>query len=43
MSTKEKDGVICFGQNKKYQKRGITVVSLKGEPHEMGHAHGVLL
>jgi predicted choloylglycine hydrolase len=43
MSTKEKDGVIYFGQSKKYQKRGITVVSLKGDPYEMGYAHGVLL
>ena len=43
MSTKEKDGVIYFGESKKYQKRGITVVSLKGEPYDMGYAHGILL
>ena len=43
MSIEEKDGVIYFGQSKKYKKRGITVVSLKGDPYEMGYAHGVLL
>ena len=41
MPIEEKDGVIYFGQSKKYQKRGITIVSLKGEPYEMGYAHGV--
>ncbi len=43
MSIEEKDGVIYFGESKKYKKRGITVVSLKGEPYEIGYAHGVLL
>ena len=43
LSNEEKDGVIYFGESKKYKKRGITVVSLKGEPYEMGYAHGVLL
>ena len=43
MSIEERDGVIYFGQNRKYQKRGITVVSLRGDPYEMGYAHGVLL
>ena len=43
MSIEEKDGVIYFGQSKKYKKRGITVVSLKGDPYEIGYAHGVLL
>jgi len=43
LSIEEKDGVIYFGESKKYKKRGITVVSLKGEPYEMGYAHGVLL
>ena len=43
MSIEPKDGVLFFGQSKKYQKRGITVVSLKGDPYEMGYAHGVLL
>ena len=43
MSIEEKDGVIYFGQSKKYQKRGITVVSLKGDPYEMGYAYGALL
>ena len=42
-SIEEKDGVIYFGESKKYKKRGITVVALKGEPYEMGFAHGVLL
>ncbi len=36
LSIKEKDGVIYFGENKKYRKRGVTVVVLKGEPYEMG-------
>ena len=39
MSIEEKDGVIYFGESKKYKKRGITVVALKGEPYEMGYAH----
>ncbi len=43
LSIVEKDGVIYFGESRKYKKRGITVVSLKGEPYEMGYAHGVLL
>ena len=43
LSIEEKDGVIYFGQSKKYQKRGITVVSLKGDPYEIGYSHGVLL
>ena len=43
LSIEEKDGVIYFGESKKYKKRGITVVSLKGEPYEIGYAHGVLL
>ena len=43
LSIEEKDGVIYFGESKKYQKRGITVVLLKGEPYEMGYARGVIL
>lgn len=43
MSIEEKDGVIYFGESKKYKKRGITVVVLKGEPYEMGYARGVIL
>jgi len=43
LSIEEKDGVIYFGESKKYIKRGITIVSLKGDPYEMGYAHGVLL
>ena len=43
MSIEEKDGVFYFGESKKYKKRGISVVSLKGEPYEMGYAHGALL
>ena len=42
-SIKERDGVVYFGESKKYKKRGITVVALKGEPYEMGYAHGILL
>ena len=36
LSIEEKDGVIYFGESKKYRKRGVTVVVLKGEPYEMG-------
>ena len=43
LSIEEKDGVIYFGKSKKYQKRGITVVLLKGDPYEIGYAHGVFL
>ena len=43
LSIEERDGVIYFGESKKYKKRGITVVALKGEPYEMGYAHGILL
>ena len=43
LSIEEKDGVTYFGRSRKYKKRGITVVSLKGDPYEMGYAHGVLL
>ena len=43
LSVEERDGVIYFGESKKYKKRGITVVALKGESYEMGYAHGILL
>ena len=43
MSIEERDGVLYFGESKKYKKRGITIVALKGESYEMGYAHGVLL
>ena len=43
LSIEERDGVIYFGKSKKYKKRGVTVIALKGEPYEMGFAHGVLL
>ena len=43
LSLVETDGTVYFGENKKYKKRGVTIVSLKGEPFEMGYAHGVLL
>jgi hypothetical protein len=43
LSTEEKNGVIYFGESKKYKKRGVTIVSLKGEPFEIGYAHGALL
>ena len=36
LSIEKKDGVIYFGESKKYKKRGITVVSLKGKHYEMG-------
>ena len=39
----EKDGVIYFGKSNKCTKRAITIISLKGEPYEVGYAHGVLL
>jgi hypothetical protein len=43
LSIEERDGIIYFGKSKKYKKRGITIIALKGEPYEMGYAHGVLL
>jgi len=43
LSIEAKEGVTYFGKSKKYKKRGINIVSLKGEPYEMGYAHGVLL
>jgi predicted choloylglycine hydrolase len=43
LSIEKRDGVTYFGKSRKYKKRGITVVSLKGDPYEMGYAHGVLL
>ena len=43
LSIEEKDGVIYFEKSKKYKNRGITIVVLKGDPYEMGYAHGVLL
>ena len=43
LALKESDGAIYFGASKKYEKRGITIVSLSGESFEMGYAHGVLL
>lgn len=36
-------GVTHFGSSKRYQKNGITVVLLKGEPYELGYSRGVLL
>ena len=36
LSIEEKDGVIYFGESKKYRKRGVTVLVLKGKPYEMG-------
>ena len=43
MSIEEKDGVAFFGESRKYNKRGLTVVVLKGNPYELGYARGVLL
>ena len=43
MSIEEKDGAIYFGESRKYNKRGVTVVVLKGEPYEMGYARGMML
>ena len=34
---------LHFGNSKKYQRRGVTVVLLKGNPYEVGYARGVLL
>ncbi|MBW2410322.1 MAG: hypothetical protein JRF72_11025 [Deltaproteobacteria bacterium] len=43
VSVEEKDRVIYFGESRKYHKRGVTVVVLKGDPYELGYARGVLL
>ncbi len=43
MSIEEKDGATYFGESRKYTKRGVTVIVLKGEPYELGYARGVLL
>jgi hypothetical protein len=42
-SLQEKKNVSYFGQSKKYQKHGILVVILRGEPYEIGYARGALL
>jgi len=42
-SLQEKKNVTYFGQSKKYQKHGILVVILRGEPYEIGYARGALL
>lgn len=34
---------IRFGNSKKYQKKGVTVILLKGSPYEVGYARGILL
>lgn len=43
ISPEEKEGIIYFGNSKRYQKRGITIVLLKGNPYEIGYSRGVLL
>lgn len=43
LSPEVAEGVTHFGSSKRYQKNGITVVVLKGEPYELGYARGVLL
>ena len=42
-SLQEKENVTYFGKSKKYQKNGILVVILRGEPYEIGYARGTLL
>jgi hypothetical protein len=43
MSLEEKDGAIYFGESRKYTKRNVAVVVLKGEAYDLGYARGVLL
>ena len=43
LSLQEKGNVTYFGKSKKYQKNGILVVVLRGEPYEIGYARGALL
>jgi hypothetical protein len=43
LSLQEGDNVTYFGKSKKYQKHGILVVILRGEPYEIGYGRGVLL
>jgi predicted choloylglycine hydrolase len=43
ISPEEQKGIIYFGDSKRYEKRGVTVVLLKGDPYEIGYSRGVLL
>ena len=39
----EIDNVVHFGKSKKYNKSGVSVIVLKGEPFDIGYARGILL
>ena len=43
LSVSNNNGTVSFGQSKRYQKRGINVVVLHGEPFEIGYSRGILL
>lgn len=43
LSVSENNGFRLFGKSKRYQKRGVQIVILQGDPFEMGYARGVLL
>lgn len=43
LTLERKSTGIFFGQSKRYQKRHVTIVLLRGTPYEMGYARGVLL
>src|SRR4030042_540663 len=42
LSPKVVKGVTYFGSGKRYQKHGVIVAILKGDPYEMGYSRGVL-
>ena len=43
LALQEKDKVTYFGKSKKYNKNGILVVVLSGEPYDIGYMRGALL
>lgn len=43
LSMTAKEGRVYFGASSRYRKRGVTIVTLKGDPYEIGYARGVLL
>lgn len=42
-SVKHINGILRFGESRKYIKHGVPLVILKGTPYEIGYARGILL
>ena len=42
-SVKHINGILRFGESRKYTKHGFPLVILKGTPYEIGYARGILL